>query len=92
MRTNADDQAASNSATRRATVRIEFGRRWLPAEQAEQLDVGAVVALEAGADQHVDVYVDGTLVARGEPIVLDGKLAVRLREVLSDQGSSSDDA
>jgi flagellar motor switch/type III secretory pathway protein FliN len=63
-------------------VRLEFGRQWLPSGPAGRLGADAVVELDAPAEGAVDVYADGRLRARGEPVVVDGKLCVRVREVI----------
>lgn len=64
-------------------VSLEFGRRTLQSEQRGQLKVGSVVELGAFADDYVDVYADGRLIARGLPIVVDGKLGIRVQESLA---------
>jgi flagellar motor switch/type III secretory pathway protein FliN len=63
-------------------VRLEFGRQWLPCGSAGRLGPDAVVELDVPADGNVDVYADGCLRARGEPVVIDGKLCIRVREVV----------
>jgi flagellar motor switch protein FliN len=61
-------------------LRIELGRTRLPRQQAESLQNGALLALDTLAGEPVDVLADGRLLARGELVVLDGKLAVRVTE------------
>jgi len=68
------------TARRECSVRVEFGRKTLPAVEARELRSEAVVELSAFADDYVDVYADGRLIARGRPIVVDGKLGVRVQE------------
>jgi flagellar motor switch protein FliN/FliY len=68
---------------KQVNVRLELGRRLIPAAEAWRLDVGGVVELDRQADDRVDVYADGRLVARGQPVVVGGKLAVRIEEIVS---------
>ena len=49
---------------------------------------GAVVALDAACTGDVEVYVSGRLHARGQAVVVDGKLAVRVSEIV-DRGEPS---
>ncbi|MBX9792213.1 MAG: FliM/FliN family flagellar motor switch protein [Pirellulales bacterium] len=63
-------------------VKIALGRTQMYADELPKLRPGAVVALDKRAIDPVDVLADGRLVARGEVIVLDGKLCVRIVEVV----------
>ena len=73
------------SSDRQARVRIEFGRAVLPGDQMDDLKTGNVLELDAFVDDYVDLYADGKLIARGRPVVVDGKLAVRVQETFSAQ-------
>lgn len=64
-------------------IRIEFGRRWLAAEDVSRMDVGDVLELDSESLDRVDVYVDGRLYARGEPVVVAGNLGVRVQELVA---------
>ena len=64
-------------------VRIEFGRRWAWPEEIASLGAGSVVAMDAKEDDWVDVYVNGHLRARGEAVVVGGRLGVRVREIVA---------
>ena len=44
------------------------------------MDAGDVLELDSREGDPVDVYVDGRLYARGEAVVVDGHLAVRVCE------------
>lgn len=66
-------------------LRIELGRTRLPRRQAEALKNGALLALDTLAGEPVAVLADGRLIARGELVVLDGKLAVRVTETMGKQ-------
>lgn len=61
-------------------VCLEFGRKTLQRDQLGRLRAGEVIDLDAFVDDYVDVYADGKLIARGRPVVVDGKLGVRIQE------------
>ncbi len=63
-------------------VSIELGSAELAVEMADQLDAGSVVTLDRHIDDPVDILVAGRLVARGELLVLDEQVAVRIVELL----------
>ena len=67
---------------RRIDLRIELGRTHLSVADARQLRSGSVVSLDRQAGEPVDLYAAGELVARGETIVLDNKLGVRVVELV----------
>jgi flagellar motor switch protein FliN/FliY len=64
-------------------VRLELGRRMIPAAEAWNLNVGSVVELDRRVEDRLDVYADGRLIARGQAVVVAGKLAVRIEEIVS---------
>lgn len=84
MKETAVPQAGKDKQVR-SQVRLEFGRKILQADQHDKLAAGAVIELDAFADDYVDVYADRRLIARGRAVVIDGKLAVRVQESLTGQ-------
>ena len=74
--TPAGKQPARLGATH--SVRVCFGRRWLSPELAGQLRVGSILELDASASAPAEVYVDGRLAGVGTPLVVEGRLCVRL--------------
>ena len=65
------------------TLSMEVGRVRIPIRNLLQLTQGSVVELERGADEPLDVFVNGTLIAHGEVVVVNDKFGVRLSDVLS---------
>ncbi len=63
-------------------VRVELGRRRLPLEEALGLSQGDVVDLNKSVEEPVEIYAGELLVARGEVVVIDGRLGVRVTEVV----------
>jgi len=65
------------------TLSLEVGRTRLPIRSLLQLNQGSVVELERGAGEPLDVFVNGTLVAHGEVVVVNEKFGIRLVDVIS---------
>jgi flagellar motor switch protein FliN/FliY len=65
------------------TLSLEVGRARIPIRNLLQLNQGSVVELERMAGEALDVYVNGTLVAQGEVVVVNERFGVRLTEVVS---------
>jgi flagellar motor switch protein FliN/FliY len=63
-------------------LRIELGRTRLARAEAAKLTEGSVAVLDQHVEDLVDVYVDEVLVARGEMLRLDGKIGVRIVELV----------
>ena len=65
------------------TLAIELGRAHLNIRDLLKLNQGSVVDLDRMAGEPLDVLVNGTLVARGEIVVVKEKFGVMLTEVVS---------
>jgi len=65
------------------TLSREVGRARLPIRNLLQLNQGSVVELERGAGESLDVFVNGTLIAHGEVVVINDRFGVRLTDVVS---------
>jgi flagellar motor switch protein FliN/FliY len=65
------------------TLSLEVGRTRLPIRSLLQLNQGSVVELERAAGEALDVYVNGTLVAHGQVVVVNEKFGIRLTDVVS---------
>ncbi len=65
------------------TLSMEVGRTRIPIRNLLQLNQGSVVELERGAGEPLDVFVNGTLVAHGEVVVVNDKFGIRLTDVVS---------
>ncbi len=67
------------------TLSLEIGRTRMRISELMALSGGSVVELHKMVDEPLDVLVNGTLVAQGEAIVVDGKFGIRLTDVVSKQ-------
>ena len=65
------------------TLSLEVGRSRIPIRTLLQLNQGSVVELDRAADEPLDVYANGTLVAHGEVVVVNEKFGIRLTDVVS---------
>jgi flagellar motor switch protein FliN/FliY len=65
------------------TLSMEVGRARIPIRNLLQLNQGSVVELERAAGEPLDVYVNGTLIAHGEVVVVNEKFGIRLTDVVS---------
>jgi flagellar motor switch protein FliN/FliY len=63
-------------------VTVELGRARLAVRELLELRAGSIVELDRAAGSLVDVMVNGTLLARGEVVVVDDELGVRITEVV----------
>ncbi len=65
------------------TLSMEVGRTRIPIRNLLQLNQGSVVELERAAGEPLDVFVNGTLVAHGEVVVVNERFGIRLTDVIS---------
>lgn len=66
------------------TLSIEVGRVRMTVAELMALGQGSVVELERLAEEPLDVFVNGTLVARGEAVVVGERFGIRLTEVVGE--------
>ncbi len=69
-------------------VRIELGRSRMTVEDLLRLGAGSVVELDRLVGEPVDLYVNDRLAARGDLIVVDDHIAVRVTELISLAGTA----
>lgn len=65
------------------TLSLEVGRARLPIRNLLQLNQGSVVELERAVSETFDVFVNGTLIAHGEVVVVNDRFGIRLTDVVS---------
>ena len=65
------------------TLSLEVGRARIPIRNLLQLNQGSVVELERGAGEPLDVYVNGTLIAHGEVVVINDRFGIRLTDIIT---------
>lgn len=70
-------------------VTVELGRTRMAVRQILGLTPGSVIELDRAAGAPVDLLVNGTLIGRGEVVVIDEEFGVRISEIV---GKSDDGA
>lgn len=65
------------------TLSMEIGRTEIPINSLLQLNQGSVVELDRLAGEPMDVFINGTLIAHGEVVVINEKFGIRLTDVIS---------
>ena len=66
-------------------VSVELGRTRMTVRELLALAPGAIVELDKAAGAPVDLLVNGTLMARGEVVVIDEEFAVRISEIVTSE-------
>jgi flagellar motor switch protein FliN/FliY len=74
--------AASRLSTVRLDVSVELGRAKIPVKELLALDEGGVIRLGRPVGEPVDLVVNGTVTARGEIVVVDGRLGLRITSLV----------
>ncbi|MGQ0825069.1 MAG: flagellar motor switch protein FliN [Actinomycetota bacterium] len=64
-------------------VTAELGRRRMTVRELLSLTPGSVIELDRAAGTPVDVLVNGTLIARGEVVVIDEEFGIRVSEIVA---------
>ncbi len=65
------------------TLSMEVGRTRISIRNLLQLNQGSVVELERATGEPLDIYVNGSLIAHGEVVVVNDKFGIRLTDVIS---------
>ena len=64
-------------------IAVELGRTKITIKNLLQLAHGSVVELDAMAGEPMSVFVNGTLIAQGEVVVVNDKFGIRLTDVVT---------
>lgn len=70
------------------SLSLEVGKATMSVRDLLRLGQGAVVELDRGAGEPLDVMVNGALVARGEIVLVNEKFGIRLTEVVTSSAAS----
>jgi flagellar motor switch protein FliN len=74
-------------------VTVELGRTRMLVRDILELSPGSVIELDRAAGAPIDVLVNGTLIARGEVVVIDEEFGIRITEVIGyEEGSGASPA
>ena len=64
-------------------IAVELGRTKITIKNLLQLAHGSVVELDAMAGEPMSVFVNGTLIAQGEVVVVNDKFGIRLTDIVT---------
>ncbi len=64
-------------------VSVELGRVKLPLHSVVRIGRGTVLQMQKEADSQVDILANGSIFARGEVVKADGKLGVRITNIVT---------
>jgi flagellar motor switch protein FliN len=76
-----EGESADANDQRQIELRIELGRTRLRPDDEQQLRSGSVVALDEPLGEPAAIYAAGQLIGRGEVVVIDGTIGVRVTEL-----------
>jgi len=62
---------------------VELGSCQIPMRDVMQLSIGSVVRLDKPTNTPVDLFVNSTLVARGEVVAVEDRFAIKVTELLA---------
>ncbi|MBS0378609.1 MAG: flagellar motor switch protein FliN [Proteobacteria bacterium] len=65
------------------TLSLEVGRTRMAIRELLKLNVGSVIEFERFAGEALDAYVNGTLIAHGEVVVINDKIGIRFTDSVS---------
>ena len=64
-------------------ISVVLGKTTMQLSQLLKLGRGAVIELERGVGEPIDIYVNNKMVAKGEIVIVDNKIGVTLTEVVT---------
>lgn len=62
---------------------IEIGTKQMKVSELMKLNRGSVIELDKAAGEPLDIKANGSLIARGEVVISNGKYGIRLTEVVN---------
>lgn len=65
------------------TVSVELGRKKLLIKDLLKLEAGSVIEFAGNLDESLNIFVNDILIARGEFVLLEDKLSVRIIEIVN---------
>jgi flagellar motor switch protein FliN/FliY len=81
-RTAADLEAVFDVPVR---ISVVLGRTKMAVSDLLKLDTGTVIELDRQVGEAVEIFINERLVARGEIVLVDGKLGVTMTEIIKPQ-------
>lgn len=63
-------------------ISVVLGKSYMPVHQLLRMGRGAVIDLDVGEDDDIEIYANKTLVARGQVVLLGERIGISITEVL----------
>ena len=81
---NVDTRLASTNRIKSVEVEmtVELGRTKMKVKDILELDKGSIIELNRLAGEHVDLYANGTLISKGEVVVIKDNFAFRVLSIV----------
>jgi flagellar motor switch protein FliN len=79
------DERHEPDSDKQLNLEIQLGRTRLAPDEASTLRTGSVVVLDEAVAEPVDIVADSRPIGRGEIVVVDGKIGVRIVELADGQ-------
>ncbi len=86
---NAFNPASHRFGDVKVRLSVELGRTDMPLKDVLALNEGSVVPLNRLTDELLDVTANGRVVARGEVVAQDGRFALRIVDLVDEDGAVS---
>lgn len=64
-------------------VTVELGQVKMPVNELLQLGQGSIIELDKPVGELLDIYVNRKLVAKGEVVIMDQKLGIRVVDIIN---------
>jgi len=80
---NVSPARETNAPAESSCLRVEYGRTEVLRTNSDQWQAGMTIVLPQEHADLVAILVDGSAIARGELVEMDGKLGVRILELIS---------
>jgi len=64
-------------------VTVELGQVKMPVNELLQLGQGSIIELDKPVGELLDIYVNHKLVAKGEVVIMDQKLGIRVVDIIN---------
>ncbi len=71
---------------------VELGKCEMTMKDLLQLGIGAVVQLDKLANDPIDIFVNQKLVARGEIVIVEDNLGIKITEVSTGSGQAEEES
>lgn len=65
---------------------VEIGSTTMTLSELAVLEVGSIIALDRKVGEPLDICANGSLVARGEIVSVDGRYGIRVTELVNAEG------